>query len=504
MPGAPRYANKAVKTPESMCIYSLKPVYTGNSCAILEAEESDNGESIMKRIFSFFVTITLLLSMVSVLSPAVFAENEYPAYLTPEEHRDTWTIEGYTCDSRPGGQVSASGLESGKSYFFEGDVTLNLDRDLECPVLYADGDLVIRGTGSLTSKIINAVKCLTVESGTVVCTEMTVPPEPDTALCNGLTGAEGVKLNGGIIQCPKILCGPETFVVSGGEIHTNKISAIYGYSQSDGSVEAEEIWAREGMDVSGGTLSFGNASGMYFRFSGGDITITGRLETEHNDDQSVIIEFPMYITQPDGSRYHDGQFLDADGKPAQTVRITGREVSHPFRDVRFEAYYYDAMVWAYENEPRITEGVGADSFGPDRGCTRGQIVTFLWRAAGCPAPSVTTLRKFTDLKPGAFYEKAVAWAVEKGITKGTDDTHFSPDATCTRGQVVTFLYRAAGSPEPGKAASAFTDLKPGAFYEDAVAWAVEKGVTKGIDDTHFRPDATCTRGQVVTFLYRAK
>ena len=130
------------------------------------------------------------------------------------------------------------------------------------------------------------------------------------------------------------------------------------------------------------------------------------------------------------------------------------------------------------------------------------MVTFLWRAAGCPEPEKAET-PFTDLKPGAFYGKAVAWAVEKGITKGTSDTTFSPDSPCNRGQIVTFLYRFKESPEVEEAENPFTDLKPGAFYEKAVAWAVASKVTNGMTATTFAPDGTCTRGQVVTFLYRA-
>ena len=141
-------------------------------------------------------------------------------------------------------------------------------------------------------------------------------------------------------------------------------------------------------------------------------------------------------------------------------------------------------------------------FEPNTGCTRGQVVTFLWRAAGCPEPA-NAGTGFTDLKPGAFYEKAVAWAVEQGITNGMSDDRFAPDATCTRGQIVTFLWRFRGEPDPVDGQTPFTDLKPGAFYLDAVAWAVENEITNGMSKTAFVPDATCTRGQVVTFLYRA-
>ncbi len=177
----------------------------------------------------------------------------------------------------------------------------------------------------------------------------------------------------------------------------------------------------------------------------------------------------------------------------------------PFRfdDVQNEkAFYFKAVYWAYEHAPQITKGTTATTFSPNDTCTRGQVVTFLWRAAGCPEPK-DTQTPFTDLKPGAFYTKAVAWAVEQNITKGTSATTFSPDQGCTRGQVVTFLHRFEHTPKPGSTNNPFNDVKAGRFYYDAVLWAVEQGVTKGTTGVTFSPDDTCTRGQIVTFLYRA-
>ena len=176
----------------------------------------------------------------------------------------------------------------------------------------------------------------------------------------------------------------------------------------------------------------------------------------------------------------------------------------PFRfdDVRDEKkYYFGPVYWAYEASPQITNGIDKTHFGPDRGCTRGQVVTFLWRAAGCPVPA-STETAFADVGPKAFYAKAVAWAVEKGITKGMSATSFAPDATCTRGQIVTFLWRFKGSPEPTGANTGFTDVDARVFYAKAVAWAVQAKVTNGMTSTTFAPNATCTRGQIVTFLYR--
>ena len=171
-----------------------------------------------------------------------------------------------------------------------------------------------------------------------------------------------------------------------------------------------------------------------------------------------------------------------------------------FKDVPANAYYYEAVKWAQEKG--ITGGIGNGLFGPNDPCTRAQIVTFLWRAAGSPAPK-NTGTAFGDVKLGSFYEQAVAWAVENGITGGTGEGMFSPDATCTRAQSVTFLYRASGSPAVSDKAE-FSDVSTTAFYADAVAWAAKKGITTGIGGGLFGSGNDCTRGQIVTFLWRCK
>ena len=168
-----------------------------------------------------------------------------------------------------------------------------------------------------------------------------------------------------------------------------------------------------------------------------------------------------------------------------------------FYDVPNNAYFYEAVKWAVENG--ITTGVGNDLFAPEQPCTRAQIVTFLWRAAGSPEPK--TASSFTDVPANAYYAKAVAWAVENGITNGMTATMFAPDATCTRGQSVTFLHRALKGTASGNAN--FTDVKSDAFYADAINWAVANNVTNGTSNTTFSPNADCTRAEIVTFLYRA-
>ena len=183
-------------------------------------------------------------------------------------------------------------------------------------------------------------------------------------------------------------------------------------------------------------------------------------------------------------------FMKANGNPQTGV----------FVDVATGSYYEDAVDWAVENG--ITKGTDNTHFSPDGICTRAQAVTFLWRAAGSPKPETRTM-PFTDVPVGSYYYDAVLWAVENGITKGTSNTTFSPDATCSRAQIVAFLWRSEKSPAAGSR-NPFADVKSTAYYADAVLWAVENDITKGTTNTTFSPDADCTRAQIVTFLWRCK
>ena len=186
---------------------------------------------------------------------------------------------------------------------------------------------------------------------------------------------------------------------------------------------------------------------------------------------------------------------------AVTVKASFAPVSgqSPFEDVKAGDYYYDAVLWAVDKG--ITTGVSATRFDPNGSCTRAQAVTFLWRAMGSPAPTGASM-SFTDVPADSYYYNAVLWAVENGVTTGTSATTFSPDAPCDRGQIVTFLHRAMKSPA-ASAQSTFSDVAADAYYAQAVAWAVENGVTTGTGDNAFSPAASCSRSQIVTFLYRA-
>ena len=182
------------------------------------------------------------------------------------------------------------------------------------------------------------------------------------------------------------------------------------------------------------------------------------------------------------------------------TKANGNPQTGVFVDVPEGSYYEEAVDWAVENG--ITKGTDDTHFSPDGICTRAQAVTFLWRTAGSPKPEIRTM-PFTDVPVGSYYYDAVLWAVENGITKGTSDTTFSPNMTCSRAQIVAFLWRSEKSPAAGTA-NPFADVKSTAYYADAVLWAVKENITKGTTSTTFSPNADCTRAQIVTFLWRCK
>lgn len=235
---------------------------------------------------------------------------------------------------------------------------------------------------------------------------------------------------------------------------------------------------------------------------GSDVTITATPDKGYEVDDIVAKDAKgNKLTLKDNG---DGTYTFT--MPASKVTVTAafaEKKAEPiapeklFADVSAEEYYYEAVKWASENG--VTGGIGENLFGANLPCTRAQIVTFLWRAAGSPEPK--GMSGFVDVSADAYYAKAVAWAVEEGIVSGTSATTFSPDAVCTRAQSVAFLYRAFG--EKVNKAAGFSDVSADAYYADAVAWAVENGVASGIGGGLFAPDQDCARGQIVAFLYRA-
>jgi hypothetical protein len=201
-----------------------------------------------------------------------------------------------------------------------------------------------------------------------------------------------------------------------------------------------------------------------------------------------------------GDRYQD-QPTDPIGHDwsGTQCRRCGEKRKNPFTDVPAGSFYHDPVIWAVENG--ITSGTSETTFGPGNPCNRAQVVTFLWSAAGRPEPS-SKVNPFQDVPAGCWYEKPVLWALEMGITSGTDATHFSPGASCNRATVVTFLWHAKGDPAAGGTIP-FTDVPAKSWYTEPVRWALEQGITSGISATKFGAGSICNRAQVVTFLYKA-
>lgn len=223
-----------------------------------------------------------------------------------------------------------------------------------------------------------------------------------------------------------------------------------------------------------------------------DLILWGPTDVQHNHDDPACRE-EWLLMEGKEQEIIDNIIYHIDENASEP------DTPNRFSDVSEKAYYYDAVAWAVENG--ITVGTDKTHFSPEQRCTRAQIVSFLWRADGSPEPN-SSLTIFSDVKAGEYYEKAVRWAVEEGITNGTGKGKFSPEASCTRAQAVTFLWRAAGEPEPSGTAKNFTDVVKGSYYEKAVKWAIEKGITAGTGNGKFSPETSCTRAQIVSFLYR--
>ena len=335
-----------------------------------------------------------------------------------------------------------------------------------------------------------------------------------------------------------------TLDLSGGSCGVTEITVIYGQTYGELPIPTKEhnnflywcdnkghiISANTVVELTGSQTIYATWSAKYYNLSfqtnGGialeEQSIRYRTQVELSEyvtiregftftgwyTDSALTELAEQITMTEDLTLYAGWNAEQADEPTDPEETKPTEPSEPtepvptveFTDVDKDAWYAAPVNWAVSKG--VTNGVGDGKFGPDQQCTRAQVVTFLWRAAGSPEPSSGT-NPFTDVKADAYYYKAVLWAVEKGITTGTSATTFSPDASCTRAQVATFLWRAQGQPKAEKAGQTFTDVPAGQYYYNAVLWAVENGVTNGMGDGKFAPDATCTRGQIVTFLYRA-
>ena len=284
------------------------------------------------------------------------------------------------------------------------------------------------------------------------------------------------------------------------------------FTMPDGSVTVTANWSRDGGSSSSGRddsdpsyavgipdkMVNGSVSVSPKNASQGDrVTVTVKPDTGYELDSLKVLDKNGKELALTDKGDGKFTFIMPAGRVEVKAAFTEEVKISPFRDVPTDAYYYEAVKWAQKKG--ITGGIGDGLFGPNQPSTRAQIVTFLWRAAGSPEPEGTAAG-MTDVAAGSYYEKAVAWAIENGITTGTADGLFAPDATCTRAQGMTFLFRASKASADG--APAFSDVAADAYYAEAVKWATDNGITNGTTSSTFSPGSGCTRAQIVTFLWR--
>ena len=284
------------------------------------------------------------------------------------------------------------------------------------------------------------------------------------------------------------------------------------FTMPAGSVTVTANWSRDGGSSSSGRddsdpsyavgipdkMVNGSVSVSPKNASQGDrVTVTVKPDTGYELDSLKVLDKNGKELALTDKGDGKFTFIMPAGRVEVKATFTEEVKISPFRDVPTDAYYYEAVKWAQKKG--ITGGIGDGLFGPNQPCTRAQIVTFLWRAAGSPEPEGTAAG-MTDVAAGSYYEKAVAWAIENGITTGAADGRFAPDATCTRAQGMTFLFRASKASADG--APAFSDVAADAYYAEAVKWATDNGITNGTTSSTFSPGSGCTRAQIVTFLWR--
>ena len=343
------------------------------------------------------------------------------------------------------------------------------------PVFKPDGTTSFRGTQTVE------ISCATPGASIYYTTDDTTPTSSSTAY-NGaisLTATTTIKAIAVKADMNDSAVAAATFTrrsSSGG----GGISSVPGYAVSADKTENGAI-----------AVSPKSAS------KGDTVTITAAPDKGYTLESLTVLDKDgreVKLTDKGSGKY---TFVMPAGKVTIKADFTAQTADSIFADVPADAYYYEAVKWAADKG--ITGGMSDTLFAPNTACTRAQIVTFLWRAAGSPEPSA--LSDFTDVPSDKYYAKAVAWAVENGITNGTTDTTFGPDETCTRAHGVTFLSRAAKA-NTASGNSNFADVDANAYYASAVKWAVDNGITNGISSSLFGPDSSCTRAQIVTFLYR--
>ena len=482
-----------------------------------------------KRIVSFFLVLALCAALLPTIAladaPALSGAGtpRKPWILTQESFRETNTSEDSNPKWNPFYDDGHYSLSSG-SYKLENDIELNHHLEIGLVNLSADVVLDLNGhkltTTAPTMLIINVNSTLTLmdsstgKSGEVRSSGKAIYFSPYATLnANGGSVYGEISVNGvdAKIQRDTNIAGITSFYgyVSGdtpgaissgiffGGIQYDRLSLISGTKHTVTFSAGETEPFAKAVVVGGDTkitppekapTKEGYIFGGWYKDEEG----TEAWDFDENIVADDITLYAKWMPEADGEG-----FVIAGGLLSGILESAANALEETFVDVSRGAYYYNAVQWAAERG--IAGGVDKKHFAPDESCTRAQAITMLWRAAGCPA--VWAENPFVDVDANDYFYEAVLWAVANGITSGADETHFSPDAPCTRGQIVTFLHRAERCYDAHESFG-FTDVKTGSYCEDAINWAVENAITNGTDVSTFSPDDTCTRSQIVTFLYR--
>ena len=341
--------------------------------------------------------------------------------------------------------------------------------------------------------------------------QVTADTDTVTVDVSGLQNVSSAKLPSAIVEKAEQSGAELTVALPTGTVTLDAAALAAVGGSKDVTVSVQEVTLTDAQRDAVGTLAQVAAvvdvnvtagTAKLTGFNGGKLTVSIPYTLKAGEDPAKL---QVWFIHDDGSIENKGGSYDSktgcfvfSTEHLSRYLLVSTAGTQRFSDVPASAYYAEAVAWAVKNG--ITGGTSATTFAPDGFCTRAQAVTFLWRAAGSPAPKSTAM-PFTDVPAGSYYYDAVLWAIENGITKGTGDTTFSPNANCSRGQIVTFLWRSQKSPDAA-AANPFTDVAADAYYTGAVLWAVEKSITGGTSATMFSPGANCTRAQIVTFIYR--
>ena len=485
---------------------------TGDSCAVFSEELVMEGGTLEATAGKGKYSCAIETEKMTIRGGAIRATAGEATKDSGAVYCNDLVMEGGTLEAKADKGESSCGVDSKSFTILGGTVRATGGEGSEGSYgVYCDKDLVMEG-GTLEATSGKAKKSCAVDANEMTVRNGIIRAISGEAseISKAVVSSDSIIMEGGTLEATagkaEYSCGIDStsFTILGGTVRAT------GGEGSDESYGVFDNFKGEFIIEGGVLIAAGGPSdesyGIYKLngMTGGTVTAFGQTCAYYNNPNLDGFKDPVITVSEQPSGTGAVPWNGTDPLNDELYRYVRIAPYNPFTDVPEGQYYYEPVLWAIGQEPQITTGTSADRFSPNATCTRAQVVTFLWRASGEPEPTKTE-NPFSDVKEGQYYYKAVLWAVEKGITTGTSADKFSPNAGCTRGQVVTFLHRAQGKPMPWSLNNPFTDVAEGQYYYAAVLWAVHHSpqITTGTSADKFSPDATCTRGQIVTFLYRS-